>query len=386
MKIKVFSILLLLNLPLDAKQYYVSPAGSDSNLGTSSRPFRTIQRAADVVNPGDTVVVADGMYSNASESGTGSKLVRMTRGGRADEYVTFRSEHKWGAVLDGLNNTTAEGWTFTSTASYVRVEGFELKGFSDSGFSNWGGGHDLEIAGNNAHDIGRYCTDTANGRVGLFVHSGPMLIEQNVIHDIGRYSPGENGCALLRPYYQNQDHGIYIDRGNNITIRNNIFYNNRHGWSVHVYPNPVANLLILNNTFAFANPWRTGQILIAAAVTNVRIANNIFYEPNTAAIYFHPANPTVPGIGAVVIMNNLSTTNIIQLYGTKSGRAVTSIPGVTCSRNQEYTDPLLVSPSTSDFHLRNRSPAASVGLPLPEVANDYNGLTRAKPPSIGAYE
>jgi PKD repeat protein len=43
-------------------KYYVSPKGSDSNPGTEALPFKTIQKAADRVNPGDTVIVQYGDY------------------------------------------------------------------------------------------------------------------------------------------------------------------------------------------------------------------------------------------------------------------------------------------------------------------------------------
>src|SRR5215475_1351116 len=46
--------------------FYVSPTGLDSNPGTEDQPFRTIQMAADVVNPGNTVIVEDGAYTNDS--------------------------------------------------------------------------------------------------------------------------------------------------------------------------------------------------------------------------------------------------------------------------------------------------------------------------------
>ena len=39
------------------RMWTVSPAGNDGNAGTDTAPLLTLQRAADVVNPGDTVVV-----------------------------------------------------------------------------------------------------------------------------------------------------------------------------------------------------------------------------------------------------------------------------------------------------------------------------------------
>ncbi len=40
--------------------YHVSPSGSDRNPGTKDQPFATIQRAADLAMPGDTVIVHAG--------------------------------------------------------------------------------------------------------------------------------------------------------------------------------------------------------------------------------------------------------------------------------------------------------------------------------------
>ncbi len=53
----------LVKSSLAADMYYVSPSGNDINPGTEASPFRNIQRAADIVNPGDTVIVKDGTYS-----------------------------------------------------------------------------------------------------------------------------------------------------------------------------------------------------------------------------------------------------------------------------------------------------------------------------------
>src|SRR5881409_482066 len=62
----------------------------------------------------------------------------------------------------------------------------------------------------------------------------------------------------------------------------------------------TANLLIVNNTFVGANPYKDGQIIIATPVTGLVITNNIFYQPTTAGIWFD-----APGLTGTVA-NNLT--------------------------------------------------------------------------------
>src|SRR6186997_3455953 len=42
---------------------YVSTAGNDNNAGTAASPWRTLQKAANTVVAGDTVMVAAGTYT-----------------------------------------------------------------------------------------------------------------------------------------------------------------------------------------------------------------------------------------------------------------------------------------------------------------------------------
>ena len=42
--------------------YHVSKKGSDFNSGTKEMPFLSIQKAADIAIPGDTIVVHEGVY------------------------------------------------------------------------------------------------------------------------------------------------------------------------------------------------------------------------------------------------------------------------------------------------------------------------------------
>jgi len=362
------------------KIYYVNLLGSDSNPGTRALPFRTIQHAADVVNPGETVIVQDGVYTDKDGDGA---IVRLNRGGASGSLVTFRSEHRWGAKLDGLNNSAKQGFKFTGSIGYVRIEGFEIYGMgnnlgSAAGIELYSGGHDSETVGNNIHDVGRLCTSTTKGQDGIFVQQNNVLIEGNIIHDIGRYGPGENGCSNPT-FWEHNDHGIYIHTGSGYDIRNNVFYNHVHGWAIHFYPDPVTNTNVFNNTFAFGNPNVGGtHIVIAAALTNVSITNNVFYD--TAST------------GKIIYLSSPGTqTNVLINYNlARSATMFNTTPpaGITQSNNTLSTDPLLVSPTTSDFHLTGSSPAKDTATTISSITKDFDGNTRPQGAGydIGAYE
>ena len=340
--------------------YYVDGAsGNDGNPGDSTRPFRTVQQAAGVVNPGDVVIVRNGVYT-----GDGNAVLSIGRGGSAGNLVVFKSQNKWGAVLDGQNNYSAK--VIEIGTNYVRVEGFEVKGSNHYGVDPSTSTHDIEIVGNNIHDVGRYCESSGIGLSAIDAYSDNLLIDGNWVHDIGRFGAGENGCQPGNDYWMNHDHGVYNGQGTNVIIRNNVFYNITRGWGIQRYGSSVDQLYIVNNTFAFPNPNRDGQIILAATTTNLYIQNNIFYQPGQ--------NVGISGTtSGAHIDHNLST-------GTVGGGGIGS--------NIENTDPQFVNPSALDFRLQPGSPAVDAGTILSIVLGDFLGIIRPQGAGydIGAFE
>ena len=49
--------------PSGKATYYVAPNGKDTDPGTMAKPFRTLQKAADLVAAGEIVEIAPGQYS-----------------------------------------------------------------------------------------------------------------------------------------------------------------------------------------------------------------------------------------------------------------------------------------------------------------------------------
>jgi hypothetical protein len=344
-------------------------AGSDSNPGTQAQPFKTIQKAADMVNPGDTVIVQDGVYTDSPSSCGANPIVCLNRGGAPGSLVTFKAEHKWGAKLDA---TKSHDIGFRFNADYIHIEGFEITGTVERGFGGssgielYNGGVGAEIVGNHIHDTGKQCLLTSNpnyynGQNGIYSSVDNVLFDGNVIHDVGRYAPGENGCQPDNPYWQNHDHGLYQGGGNNNLIRNNIFYNNKRGWDIQ---GSGDGDFVLNNTFAFANPDRAGAI-VDNGLSNWTVENNIFYQK--VAWYGQPTGG--------VTKRNLTTESSLFGDGT-----------TTDPSNILNMDPKFQNALGFDFHLMPTSPAIGKGLFLPQVKLDAAGKTRHNPPSIGAFE
>jgi len=84
MKTALFLLILVItaNKTL-ATNYYVSATGTNTNDGKSgTTPYKTIQKAADVMMAGDTVFVMNGVYSSTS-----GPVLNITRSGTATGYT-----------------------------------------------------------------------------------------------------------------------------------------------------------------------------------------------------------------------------------------------------------------------------------------------------------
>ncbi|MEQ8212162.1 MAG: right-handed parallel beta-helix repeat-containing protein [Lacipirellulaceae bacterium] len=75
-----------------ATTFYVSTGGEDSNPGTSEDPLRTISRGAVLAQPGDTVIVREGVYR---------ERVAPPRGGEPGKRITYQAAAGERVILKG---------------------------------------------------------------------------------------------------------------------------------------------------------------------------------------------------------------------------------------------------------------------------------------------
>ena len=99
----LLKVLFLLSCtPLFAVEYHVdrnNPAASDENPGTAEKPFRHIQRAADKVQPGDTIIIHGGTYRES---------INLKTPGTKDKLITIQSAPGETAVIKG--SVLVKGW------------------------------------------------------------------------------------------------------------------------------------------------------------------------------------------------------------------------------------------------------------------------------------
>lgn len=113
-------------------KYFISPKGDDRHTGTAAAPFRSISRAAAIAEPGDTIIVDDGIYR---------ERVMPAHGGEEGRPIVYMAAHKHGAVVKGSDIWTPV-WSGIGNGIYRAAVDTTL--FTDGGYVD--GGNPLRIA------------------------------------------------------------------------------------------------------------------------------------------------------------------------------------------------------------------------------------------------
>jgi alpha-N-arabinofuranosidase len=99
-----------------ATEYHVAGNGNDRNPGTGESPFLTIQRAADIAQPGDVITVHEGVYRervNPPRGGTSDEQRITYQAAGGEEVVITGSE-----LVSGWEKAENDTWTVTLPNSF----------------------------------------------------------------------------------------------------------------------------------------------------------------------------------------------------------------------------------------------------------------------------
>lgn len=373
-------ILPMLALPvlMSAATYYANPAGSDSNPGTYTQPFRTVARGIQAATPGDSVVLQDGTYPADTPYGGGSTngwLLWINKSGTAGAPITLMAEHKQKAILDCGNayngpHTGCMGYFYLGNPgpAYWIFQDLVITNTYDIAFlmNATTPAHDITVKGCWFHNIGQHVSSSTSGLDGIYVNQGHynIVLDGNVFNQIGRL-PGST--------YPFNDHALYL-HSTNTTVKNNVFYGTIAGWGVQTAIGFSG--LIANNTFAFSSPNTGGQLMLwDVAGGNITVQNNLFYQPpqgfavNTCALV----------VSSLVMDHNMIYGGVVGPTET-CGRSTPSFSGANTNNS---SNPLFNNLSGGDFHLLSGSPAINTGLTVGSVPVDHDGVAR---PQGGAYD
>jgi hypothetical protein len=327
--------------------FYVSTSGSDSNSGSYTAPWLTMQHAANTAKAGATVYVEAGVYNEA---------VTFPNSGTSSEPITFASYPGQTAVIDGTGVTCCtsnpassgnetEGLITIVNQSYLTISGFEIRNFTTASATPtpagvWitGSGTGVNLVNNLVHNI--TTTSEKNGNAfGVAVYgtsstpitqltiSGNQVydlktgqseslnvdgnvtyftISNNVVHDndnigidaIGFEGVGPTGSDQAR-YGEVSGNTVY-----NISGITNAGEDKQYD-ADGLYCDGCEYVIFERNTvYACDLNMEAASEHKGHDSSYVTIRNNVFYDANTVGISIGGYSNAVGGSDHVVIVNN----------------------------------------------------------------------------------
>jgi hypothetical protein len=422
-------------LASDGRAFYVASSGADSSPGLSQKlPLRTIQHAAQLTKPGDTVVVAAGTYDERiaiNVSGDPGHPIRL---------VAARGEP---VIVQG----------FEIRGNYVEVDGFEITNHNATQEHGVGvyltGSHDV-VSHNRIHDLcfegvyvaddGRSSSATSANIIsrntivraemsGAQVGGTRNLVEYNDVADTRQYPPGcdRRGRADADGFrFFGRGHVFRGNRIHDIAVPGSQYNSDPHtdcfqtwgpaadmifdsNWCRMPAPSvvsstvsnhigmvedksgPVMNLLFIGNFFA-----NLGQGLIVYGgagdgIAGLRFLNNTVVNVQQEALIlrhtpraqivnniFYDVGGHKDSFLAVDVASAdfvASNNDMYMSDGAAPGSYGSSVGHLT-------VDPRFVDPSALDFRLQPSSPLIGAGLRLGGYAGPDGPQPR--PIDIGA--
>jgi hypothetical protein len=406
--------------------FFVSPTGSDSNSGSVTAPWGSVQHARDTMQAGDITYVRNGYVRDTQDDWDACFVIGGKSGapGNPLALVVYPGETATLGSATACGNgvrTKGQGelyWTLAgfnligSGQAYAaynpqhwRIVGNDMtcpNANGASGCFTFGPALDMKAYGNNVHDAGLIGASA--------LYHGVYIADQSVTIDFGWNTVANvNGCRGVQfnsstsydeadiLVHDNVIHDTVCDGvimatvdpsiGNGVWIYNNIIYNagmgpnppdgggaffclNLQGWNAGPGTNGVFE--VYDNTFynCGTNPNPPYSNAVGAFTMNgpnpnktAHLRNNLIYEPNLTYMEVDSGSGLCGLSGSCPRV--WGSNNLF--YGNGLGPAY---PSLSASLN---SNPLLTDVTYANFHPLSGSPASYGGTAVPDNF-DFDGV------------
>ena len=423
---------------ISGNKYYVATTGSDSNSGTLSQPFKTINKAISISKEGDCIYVRGGTYSLP----TYNERLHVSKNNLLitnyqNEIVNIKSTgSRYGFILTG-DNLIVDGFNLDGFATAINFgksttqKNLILKNIkitnSGEGLAGSYDGTNTILQGALFKNIEIKNPDTSGYVIGLHCGGPPCqdIRITNTNIDLTGSAGGGSGAD-----------GIAMETGNNILIEDSIVTGaSADGIDLKASKVAVVNTIVKHITRNGIKFWQGGDIINSistdtgadAAIVfdgpgKYRIINSVVAYHNKNGQNSYTATFGYDGGGSnmeVEILNSIFHKNVGSVWindqakltiknnifsgGTQTGRYI-DYKGVAYGDTyaqqgwgqklteldaslMETKDALFVDAPNNNFQLKENSPAIDTGITT-LATTDLSGNVRpqGKAFDVGAYE
>ncbi len=314
----IFVLMIAASLPVLAKNIYVdASAGNDSYSYTAndaSHPFKTVQRALDLVLAGDIILVNPGIYKQNLTwkiSGTNALPVILQKNGSGTVYLKS-ADASAAAILDipNIQNIIIDGLYFTrdnvkndcqgiqiTSSGNAASKNIEVRNCTFSGI-NWNTNPNIKpttsqnsqpliaygrssVAINNIYVHNCEFANNITGQsevCSMNANIDGFTITNNSLHD-------NTNIAVDAIGHEGENSNVNIDQARNGVIANNVFFNNQspysEGASIYVDGGKSITIeknLIYNGDYGIEISSENNPSSFAFETQDITVRNNIIYN------------------------------------------------------------------------------------------------------------